>query len=101
MPFLGLGGAKRPLALLLAAPWNIGGLSLAAYALATGAEAVRVGRTEGIAAIPVVWAIFPVLHASHGAGFAMGLVKYVLRPDWETPEHLASVPDTAPAVVAS
>ena len=98
MPFLGLVGEA---ALLLAAPWNIGGLSLAAYALATGAEAVRVGRTEGIAAIPVVWAIFPVLHASHGAGFAMGLVKYVLRPDWETPEHLASVPDTAPAVVAS
>ena len=49
------------------------------------------GRAEGLAAIPVVWAIFPVLHASHGAGFATGLVKYVLRPDWAAPEHLASV----------
>ena len=61
--------SARP-SLLVVAPWNIGGLSLAAYALATGAEAVRVGRAEGVAAIPVVWAIFPVLHASHGAGFA-------------------------------
>ena len=69
--------------------------------LATGAEAVRVGRAEGIAAIPVVWAIFPVLHVSHGAGFAAGLVKYLLRPDWQAPEHLASAPLGVAAVVAS
>jgi len=77
--------------LLLAAPWQVGGLSLAGYALATGAEAVRVGRSEGLAAIPVVWAIFPVLHVSHGAGFAAGLVRYVLRPDWTPAEHLSPV----------
>jgi GT2 family glycosyltransferase len=58
---------------------------LASYALATGAEAVRVGRKAGLAAVPVVWAIFPVLHASHGAGFAAGLVTYALKPDW-TPD---------------
>jgi succinoglycan biosynthesis protein ExoA len=79
LPFLGLLGESFLLALV---PWNLGALSLAGYALATGAEAIRVGRSEGLAAIPVVWAIFPVLHASHGAGFASGLVKYVLRPDW-------------------
>ncbi len=101
LPFLGLVGEAL---VLVAMPWQIGGLSLAAYALATGAEAVRVGRSEGLVAIPVVWAIFPVLHASHGAGFAAGLVKYVTRPDWTPPEHLAPTADDADAsrvVVAS
>jgi succinoglycan biosynthesis protein ExoA len=66
------------------APW-----SLAAYALATGAEAVRLGRREGPLAVPVVWAIFPLVHIAQGAGFATGLVRYVLRPDWSTGERLA------------
>jgi succinoglycan biosynthesis protein ExoA len=87
MPFLGLLGEAL---LMVAAPFPVAGLSLAAYALATGAEAIRVGRREGIAAIPVVWAIFPVLHVSHGAGFAAGLVKYVLKPDWGALERLVS-----------
>jgi hypothetical protein len=39
-------------------------------------------------AIPVVWGIFPVLHVSHGLGFAAGLVKYKLDPDWAPPETL-------------
>jgi succinoglycan biosynthesis protein ExoA len=86
IPFLGLVGE---VALLVAAPIPVTGLSLAAYALATGAEAVRVGSREGLAAIPVVWAIFPVLHVSHGVGFAAGLVKYVLKPDWAAPERLS------------
>jgi succinoglycan biosynthesis protein ExoA len=77
--------------LLVGGPWYAGGLSLGAYALATGAEAVRVARSEGLAAIPVVWAIFPVIHASHGAGFAAGLFKYVLQPDWAEPERLIPV----------
>jgi len=98
LPLLGLVGEAVALA---AMPWQIGGLSLAAYALATGAEAVRVGRAEGLVAIPVVWAIFPVLHVSHGAGFAAGLVKYLARPDWSAPEHLAAVTDASDAVVAS
>jgi len=34
-----------------------------------------------------VWVMFPVLHASHGAGFAAGLVKYALRPDWPRAAH--------------
>jgi succinoglycan biosynthesis protein ExoA len=80
--------------LLLTSPLHpFASWSLGAYALATGAEAVRVGRKAGIAAIPVVWAIFPVLHVSHGVGFANGLVKYKLKPDWVEPETL-----DAPAV---
>ena len=88
LPFLALVGEA---VLLLGAPLHMGGLSVGAYLLATGAEAVRVGRSEGLAAIPVVWAIFPVMHAAHGAGFASGLVKYALRPDWTEPEHLGPV----------
>jgi succinoglycan biosynthesis protein ExoA len=60
--------------------------TLAGYALATGAEAVRVGRGTSI---PTVWAIFPVLHVSHGVGFAAGLWQYRRSPDWpEEPERI-------------
>ena len=97
LPFLGLLGEAF---VLVTAPWHIGGLSVAAYTLATGAEAVRVGRREGLAAIPVVWAIFPVLHASHGAGFAVGLVKYAIRPDWSAPERPGPA-GRAPTVVTA
>jgi hypothetical protein len=88
VPFLGLLGE----ALLLAiAPGTAGALSIAAYALATGAEAVRVGRSEGARAIPVIWAIFPVVHVAHGAGFGVGVARYMLRRDWSPPERLAPV----------
>ena len=63
-----------------------------AYALATGAEAIRVGRKTGLATIPVVWAIFPVLHVSHGVGFAAGLVRYGLRDR----SHLKAIPQLEP-----
>jgi len=98
LPFLCLVGEA---ALLATSPWHPFGVwSLAAYALATGAEAVRVGRREGVAAVPTVWAIFPVLHVSHGAGFAAGLVKYALRPDWDAPERLWPVEDAESAAAA-
>jgi cellulose synthase/poly-beta-1,6-N-acetylglucosamine synthase-like glycosyltransferase len=102
LPFLWLAGE----ALLLAtSPWHPFGVwSLAGYALATGAEAVRVAAKEqpgdeqpasdpGLFAMPrrvaTVWGIFPILHVSHGAGFAVGLVKYSLQPDWGPAERLA------------
>lgn len=91
LPFLWLTGEA---ALLATSPWQpLGVWSLAMYALVTGAEAVRVGRHDGVAAIPVIWSIFPVLHVSHGAGFAAGLIRYALRPDWESAERLG--PTTA------
>jgi glycosyltransferase involved in cell wall biosynthesis len=58
------------------------------YGGVTFIEAVRVGRKAGVAAIPIVWAIFPVLHVSHGVGFGAGLVRYLLHPDWADPERL-------------
>jgi len=86
-PFFMVVGA----AALVALPplWPIAPLAAAAYMLATGAEAVRVGRKLGAAAIPMVWACFPVIHASHGAGFAAGLWRYLRAPDWSAePERV-------------
>ncbi len=80
LPFLALVGGA---ALLVTSPVQpFTPLAFGAYALGTLAEAVRVGRKAGWAAVPVVWAIFPVLHVSHGAGFAVGLVHYAFNPDW-------------------
>jgi glycosyltransferase involved in cell wall biosynthesis len=95
LPFLMVAGGAGLLATSkfhrLAAP------AFAGYALITAAEAVRVGRKIGPAAIPVVWAIFPVLHVSHGLGFAAGLLRYGFRPDWEPLEVLEPRAETAAA----
>jgi len=87
-PFALVAGAS---AMLMLPPlWPLAPLAFAGYALATGAEAVRVGARLGPAAVPTVWAIFPVLHASHGAGFAAGLWRYLRHPDWPAaPERIA------------
>jgi succinoglycan biosynthesis protein ExoA len=80
LPFFMVSGAA---ALVLTPPlWPLAPIAFATYALASGAEAIRVGGKLGLAALPTVWAIFPVLHASHGAGFAAGLLQYLRKPDW-------------------
>ncbi len=87
IPFLMTTGA----AALVSVPllWPVAPMAFAAYALATGAEAVRVSRNVGSTAIPVIWAMFPVLHLSHGAGFWAGLLQYLRKPDWpEEPERV-------------
>ena len=69
--------------------WPIAPTALATYALATGAEAVRVAGNLGPRAVATAWAIFPVLHLSHGAGFAAGLVQYLRKRDWpDEPERI-------------
>lgn len=86
LPFLMVVGGAT---LVLVPPlWPVAPLAFAGYALATGAEAVRVGRGAGVTAIPTVWAIFPVLHVSHGVGFAAGLVRYLRDRDWSGIELL-------------
>ncbi len=83
-------GALGPLAIVavggaLAATSSIQPITpfaVAAYALFTGAAAVRVGRGEGLATIPIAWAAFPVMHLAHGVGFGNGLVRSLVRPDW-------------------
>ena len=56
------------------------------YGAANLYEAVRVSRGHGLAMVPAVAAIFPVLHLSHGIGFGLGLVHYALHPDWSREE---------------
>jgi glycosyltransferase involved in cell wall biosynthesis len=55
-------------------------LAFGTYAAITGLEAIRVGMKEGLWAIPVVWAIFPAMHLSHGIGMLQGLIKYTVKP---------------------
>jgi cellulose synthase/poly-beta-1,6-N-acetylglucosamine synthase-like glycosyltransferase len=87
VPFFVTTGAA---ALVLLPPlWPLAPAAFATYALATGAEAVRVGGKGGLGSMLRTWAIFPVLHASHGAGFAAGLLKYLRNPDWPAePERI-------------
>lgn len=81
LPFAMVTGAA---ALVLLPPlWPLAPLAAAGYALATGAEAIRVARSvDEPRAVLTIWSIFPVLHASHGAGFAAGLLRYLRHPDW-------------------
>jgi glycosyltransferase involved in cell wall biosynthesis len=92
IPFLMVAGATALLATSAVQP--VTPFAFGAYALATAAEAVRVGRTAGVAAIPVVWVIFPVLHVSHGVGFAAGLVQYgLIDRGWKAATlHLEELP---------
>lgn len=66
--------------------------AIAAYALVTGAAAVRVGRSEGIVTIPIAWAAFPVMHLAHGIGFGAGALRSVVKPDWEAAPTLEESP---------
>jgi glycosyltransferase involved in cell wall biosynthesis len=69
--------------LLRDSPWRrITPIAFGLYAAAAGVEAVRVGAKVGLPAIPIVWAIFPVLHVSLGVGFGLGLVRYTFGADW-------------------
>jgi hypothetical protein len=63
----------------------------ALYLAATGIEAVRVSRQE-LASPWLVWAIFPVLHAAHGTGFAAGLLRYGGEREWNMPPRLKPRP---------
>lgn len=63
-------------------------IALGAYATLAAAEAVRVGRKLGARGVATVWAIFPILHVSHGLGVAAGLLHYLRRPDWHEPERI-------------
>ena len=80
IPFLMVVGGATLLATSAVQPWTP--WAFAAYGALTLTEAVRVGREAGPAAIPVVWAIFPLIHVAHGLGFATGLLHYLRKPDW-------------------
>jgi succinoglycan biosynthesis protein ExoA len=78
LPFLALVFALAVLLLFpAAAPWLA-----ALYAVATLAEAIRVARSDGWRVTLLAWAVFPTMLLAHGSGFAAGLVRYSLAPDW-------------------
>ncbi len=80
LPFLVLGAG---LALVVALPWtNAAIYALLVAAVALAAEATRVGASGGLARVAVVLAVLPTVVLSHGSGFASGLVRYLLAPDW-------------------
>jgi succinoglycan biosynthesis protein ExoA len=84
VPFFLVSGAA---AMMLVPPaWPLLPPAAAAYLLACGAEAVRVAGALGPRAVATAAAIFPVLHFSHGSGFALGLLHYLRHPDWPA-EH--------------
>lgn len=80
--------------LLLASPRSFA-LAAAAYAVVGGVEALRVGGHLGLRGLATTWTIFPVLHLSHGAGVAAGLVRYLRHPDWTAAERLERRPEEA------
>jgi succinoglycan biosynthesis protein ExoA len=61
------------------------------YGLLVVAEAVRVASRTHVAFALAIAAIFPVMHAAHGAGFWAGLVRHV-RARWSEnePERLTA-----------
>ncbi len=88
IPFFMVAGAAGMM--MMPPLWPALAASIATYSLATGVEAVRLGRALGAPSIAAIWAIFPTLHVSHGVGFASGLLQYLRHPDWpDEPERLA------------
>jgi succinoglycan biosynthesis protein ExoA len=67
-------------------------VAFGAYGCAALVEAVRVSWRHGLALAPVVAGIFPVLHVAHGLGFAAGLARYTLLPDWSGAGRAQSSP---------
>ena len=99
LSFLGLAGEA---AVLLSSRWHrLAWWTFGGYVLAAGAEAVRMGRQEGPLAVPVVWALFPAVQLARGVGFAAGLVRYAVRPDWDATERLGPIVVPAEAVATS
>jgi len=79
--FLVVGGAT----LLVTSPWHPLLLpAIGLYGSAALLEGLRVAAKEKrLHLAPVVASIFPVLHMSHGVGFAAGLAHYFFKPDWD------------------
>jgi hypothetical protein len=50
-----------------------------------GIEAVRVSRRFE-APVGVTWLAFPAMHFPHALGFGVGLVRFLLRPNWTRPQ---------------
>jgi GT2 family glycosyltransferase len=56
-------------------------LAAAAYVLTVSIETVRLAPRFA-APLAATWLAFPIMHLCHGAGFGVGLVRFLLRPNW-------------------
>ena len=81
LPFLAL---LTGIAAALAAP-RVAALGAVTYAVGAGVEAVRVSRRFE-APVGVTWLAFPAMHFPHALGFGVGLVRFLLRPNWTRPQ---------------
>lgn len=64
--------------------------AVALYAIAVIGEALRTSQRATLGLFPRVASIFPIMHAAHGLGFAVGLLMYAGRVTREEePERLA------------
>jgi len=78
LPFVGLVVGLAALALAPSVAFGLGVL----YAVATLAEALRVGWRDGWRVCLLAWPVFPTMLVAHGVGFGVGLLRYSLAPDW-------------------
>jgi glycosyltransferase involved in cell wall biosynthesis len=90
IPFLSLCAAAVLLAVPALRPVALPAFGL--YALLLLTFAARAARGLGLAAVARLCAIFPVMQLAHAAGFAAGLARYAVRPDWRAPEKLPPRP---------
>jgi glycosyltransferase involved in cell wall biosynthesis len=76
-------------------PW-----ALLSYGAAALFEAARVSRSDGLALAPRVTLVFPVLHLAHGLGFATGLLRFTLRPDFVPVERIEPRASSVPGLLS-
>jgi succinoglycan biosynthesis protein ExoA len=77
LPFLGL---MAGIISLIAMP-RLAATAVAGYALTIAIEGARLARRFSAPA-PLTCLVFPVMHVSHGMGFGVGLVRFLVRPNW-------------------
>lgn len=78
LPFLGLVVA---IVAAIVVP-RLASVAVSGYVLAVAVEGMRMGWRFS-APVPLTCLAFPVMHFSHGLGFGVGLVRFLLRPDWQ------------------
>ena len=81
IPFAALTAFVSVSLLALAKPgtWPLLLAGTAVYGIAVLAESTRLARRRGAEVLPLLWVIFPAMHAAHGAGVWAGLFRNALK----------------------
>jgi succinoglycan biosynthesis protein ExoA len=86
LPFLALLCFMALLAVRTLRPIALWGA--ATYVAACGIEALRASGAASFRQWATILLVFPTLHLAHAAGFAVGLLRYLARPDWGRVDRL-------------